>query len=115
MLDRADYADFGCHNSIRLKAEHFLNTLALTFISFSGHFVFAVQKHYLFFFASDPLILFDTNTNIFLLCVYIFFPFCLNRWSQVIVSKMSKPKFKIKKVCISSGESQHFIFLIEFL
>ena len=56
MLDRADYADFGCHNSIRLKVEHFLNTLALTFISFSGCFVFAVQKHYLFFFASDPLV-----------------------------------------------------------
>ena len=55
VLDRADYADFGCHNSIRLKAEHFLNTLTLTFISFLGRFVFAVQKHYLFFFASDPL------------------------------------------------------------
>ena len=34
MQDRQDYADFGCHNSIRLEAEHFLNTLALTFISF---------------------------------------------------------------------------------
>ena len=53
MLDRADYANFGCHNSIRLEAEHFVNTSALTFISFSGRFVFAVQKHYLFF-ASDP-------------------------------------------------------------
>ena len=49
MLDRADCADFGCHNSIRLETEHFLNTLALTFISFSGRFVFAMQKHYLFF------------------------------------------------------------------
>ena len=49
VLDRADCADFGCHNSIRLKTKHFLNTLALTFISFSGRFVFAVQKHYLFF------------------------------------------------------------------
>ena len=58
MLDRADYANFGCHNSIRLEAEHFLNTLALTFISFSGRFVFAVQKHYLFF-ASDPLVTID--------------------------------------------------------
>ena len=57
MLDRADCADFGCHNSIRLETKHFLNTLALTFISFSGHFVFAMQKHYLFFFASDPLVL----------------------------------------------------------
>ena len=55
VLDRADYADFGCHNSIRLEAEHFLNTLALTFISFSGRFVFAVQKHCLFF-ASDPVV-----------------------------------------------------------
>ena len=54
MLHRADYADFGCHNSIRLEAEHFLNTLALTFISFSGHFVFAVQN--IIFFASDPLV-----------------------------------------------------------
>ena len=49
MLDRADCADFGCHNSIRLETEHFLNTLALTFISFSGCFVFAMQKYYLFF------------------------------------------------------------------
>ena len=55
VLDRADCADFGCHNSIRLETEHFLNTLALTFISFSGRFVFAMQKHYLFF-ASDPLV-----------------------------------------------------------
>ena len=57
MLDRADCADFGCHNSIRLETKHFLNTLALTFISFSGRFVFALQKHYLFFFASDPLVM----------------------------------------------------------
>ena len=56
MLDRADWADFGCHNSIRLETKHFLNTLALTFIAFSGRFVFAMQKHYLFFFASDPLV-----------------------------------------------------------
>ena len=46
VLDRADCADFGCHNSIRLETKHFLNTLALTFISFSGRFM---QKHYLFF------------------------------------------------------------------
>ena len=59
MLDRADCADFGCHNSIRLETKHFLNTLALTFISFSGRFVFAMQKHYLFFFASDPLVIFS--------------------------------------------------------
>ena len=56
VLDRADCADFGCHNSIRLETKHFLNTLALTFISFSGRFVFAMQKHYLFF-ASDPLVI----------------------------------------------------------
>ena len=56
MLDRADCADFGCHNSIRIETKHFLNTLALTFISFPGRFVFAMQKHYLFFFASDPLV-----------------------------------------------------------
>ena len=49
VLDRADCADFGCHNIIRLETKHFLNTLALTFISFSGRFVFAMQKHYLFF------------------------------------------------------------------
>ena len=49
VLDRADCADFGCHNSIRLETKHFLNTLALTFISFSGRFVFAMQKHDLFF------------------------------------------------------------------
>ena len=56
MLDRADCADFGCHNSIRLETKHFLNTLALTFISFSGRFVFAMQN-IIFFFASDPLVL----------------------------------------------------------
>ena len=55
MLDRADCADFGCHNSIRPETKHFLNTLAFTFISFSGRFVFAMQKHYLFF-ASDSLV-----------------------------------------------------------
>ena len=49
VLDRADCADFGCHNSIRLETKHFVNTLALTFISLSGRFVFAMQKHYLFF------------------------------------------------------------------
>ena len=49
VLDRADCADFGCHNSIRLETEHFLNTLALTFISFLGRF----------FFASDPLVSFS--------------------------------------------------------
>ena len=53
MLDRADCADFGCHNSIRLETKHFRNTLALTF--FSGRFVFAMQKHYLSF-VSDPLV-----------------------------------------------------------
>ena len=63
--------DFGCHNSIRLKAEHFLNTLALTFISFSGRFVFAVQKHYLFFFASDPLVFFSFLIKINL-CLSVF-------------------------------------------
>ena len=63
MLDRADCADFGCHNSIRLETKHFLNTLALTFISFSGRFVFAMQKHYLFFFASDPLVLFAASSS----------------------------------------------------
>ena len=58
MLDRADCADFGCHNSIRLEAKHFLKTLALTFISFSGRFVFAMQKHYLFFFCERSSSLF---------------------------------------------------------
>ena len=57
MLDRADCA---LHNSIRLEKRHFVNTLALTFISFSGRFVFAMQKHYLFF-ASDPLVI---NTSV---------------------------------------------------
>ena len=60
MLDRADCADFGCHSSIRPETKHFLNTLALTFISFSGRFVFAVQKHYLFF-ASDPVVILDSK------------------------------------------------------
>ena len=63
MLDRADCADFGCHNSIKLETKHFLNTLALTFISFSGRFVFAMQKHYLFFFASDPLVTFGVMST----------------------------------------------------
>ena len=65
MLDRADYANFGCHNSLRLEAEHFLNNLALTLISFSGRFVFAVQKHYLFF-ASNPLVLFKYAIHVLL-------------------------------------------------
>ena len=64
MLDRADCADFGCHNSIRLETKHFLNTLALTFISFSGRFVFAMQKHYLFFCERS------SSLNMFLGCSY---------------------------------------------
>ena len=63
MLDRADYADFGCHNSIRLEAEHFRNTIALTIISFSRRFVFAVQKHS-FFFASDPPVTIAITLNL---------------------------------------------------
>ena len=66
MLDRADYADFGCHNSVRLEAEHFLNTSALTFISFAGRFVFA--KTLSFFLASDPLVLFDTFMILNIIC-----------------------------------------------
>ena len=58
ILDRADCADFGCHNSIRLETEHFLNILALTFISFSGR----IAKTLSFFFASDPLVIF-TSVN----------------------------------------------------
>ena len=42
--DRADYTDYGCHNHIRLEAEHFLNTLALTFISFSGRLSFFCKR-----------------------------------------------------------------------
>ena len=61
MLDRADCADFGCHNSIRLETKHFLNTLALTFISFSGRFVFAMQKHYLFFCERSSSFKLDSN------------------------------------------------------
>ena len=57
MLDRADYADFGCHNSIRIKAEHFLNTLALTFIFFVGTLCFCCAKTLSFFFASNPLVI----------------------------------------------------------
>ena len=63
VLDGADCADFGCHNSIRLETKHFLNTLALTFISFSGCFVFAMQKHYLFFCErSSSFIYFSAHT-----------------------------------------------------
>ena len=56
VLDRADCADFGCHNSIRLETEHFLNTLAL-YILF-GTLCFCYAKTLSFFFASDPLVLF---------------------------------------------------------
>ena len=63
-----DRVDFDCHNSIRIEAEHFLNTLALTFISFSGRFVFAVQKHCIIF-ASDALLLFYSSA------IYNFFFF----------------------------------------
>ena len=77
MLDRADYADFGYHNSIRLKAEHFL-----TFISFSGCFVFAVQKCYLFF-ASDPLVLFRAHKDPTQTFFNIFHIFCPVTWKLV--------------------------------
>ena len=84
MLDRAGCTDFGCHNSIRLEPKHFLNTLALTFISFSGRFVFAMQKHYLFFFASDPLVV---NSDGFFLCVCV---------SVVKLSNETKSLFEIQ-------------------
>ena len=63
VLDRADYTDLGCHNSIRPEAEHFLNTLALTFISFLGCFVF-LCKNIIFSFASDPLVNFKAVNEI---------------------------------------------------
>ena len=45
-----NYTDFGCHNSIRLQAVHFLNTVALTLISILFEILcFCWQKHYLFF------------------------------------------------------------------
>ena len=53
VLDRADYADFGCRNSIRLKAEHFLNTLALTFISFIFFIFFFCKRSSSFCFSFD--------------------------------------------------------------
>ena len=75
MLDRADCADFGCHNSIRLETKHFFNTLGLTFISFSGRFVFAMLcKNIIFFFASDPLV-FLHNT---IYRAQLFYPFLLS-------------------------------------
>ena len=50
MLDRAILMKFLSRQNggqrLYIQAEHFLNTLALTFISFLGRFVFAVQKHY---------------------------------------------------------------------
>ena len=49
VLDRADCADYGCHHSIKLKTEHFLNTLALTFISFFGTLCFCYAKTLSFF------------------------------------------------------------------
>ena len=63
MLDRADCADFGCHNSIRLETKHILNTLALTFISFSGRFVFAMQN-IIFFFCEPSSSFYFTLCNI---------------------------------------------------
>ena len=56
VLDRADCADFGYHNSIRLQTEHFLNTLALIFFPFWDA-LFLLCKNIIFFFASDPLVL----------------------------------------------------------
>ena len=87
MLDRADCVDFGCHNSVRLEAEHFLNTLALTFISFSGRFVFAVQKHCLFS-ANNPLVILGC-INKFIhtffkgnYCSFCYFSFGANQFSN---------------------------------
>ena len=66
--------------------KHFLNTLALTFISFSGRFVFAMQKHYLFFC--------ERSSSLFLLLViyiilHVFrgigkaYVMCLDSWSDL--------------------------------
>ena len=48
MLDRADYADFGCHNSIRLEAEHFLNTLSTHLNILFGMLCFCCAKSFFF-------------------------------------------------------------------
>ena len=86
MLVRADCADFGCHNSIRLETKHFLNTLALTFISFSGRLSF--------FFASDPLVVFQ---SIFLLAFFGYL-----RLASIVPSSS---KFSLHKVLLR----KHFI------
>ena len=72
MLDRADCTDFGCHNSIRLETKHFLNTLALTFISFSGRFVFYMQKHYLFFCERSSSYILGKIQIIIIIIVYLY-------------------------------------------
>ena len=89
VLDRADCADFGCHNSIRLQTKHFLNTLALTFISFSGRFVFAVQKHYLFFCERS-----SSYIYVWLLEIWKGFPFtstCNIRFVCLIIFTIESP------------------------
>ena len=100
VLDRTDYADFGCHNSIRLEAEHFLNTSALTFISFSGRFVFAVQKHlFYFFFASDPLVsvvFFYVQILLWVLC----FPYPCTDWSSLAFLCFLGLKIFLRYLCI---------------
>ena len=101
MLDRADCADFGCHNSIRLETKHFLNTLALTFISFSGRFVFAMQKHYLFFFASDPLVYNLDYLDRYILRTHLF-----------IRRGMKTPLYKYKLVVVTINDTDNINFLV---
>ena len=91
MLDRADCADFGCHNSIRLETKHFLNTLALTFISFSGRFVFAMQKHYLFFCERSSSYIFIVLCHTYCLIGYIVMGSWKSRGNQHIRLVMGAP------------------------
>ena len=108
MLDRADCADFGCHNSIRLEPKHFLNTLALTFISFSGRFVFAMQKHYLFFFASDPLVSYMKT-------YYIFQLLFITPVSQVAFMFGNKNLGIAANTCASASHLTFYFFFIDML
>ena len=68
VLDRADCADFGCHNSIRLETKHFLNTLALTLYPFRDA-LFLLCKNIIFFFcerSSSYILSFEFCNDIFL-------------------------------------------------
>ena len=104
MLYRADCADFGCHNSIRLETKHSTHLYILF-----GTLCFCYAKTLSFFFASDPLVFIAMNNKITipLILPNSFFKLKVQKTATICFTVMSHFCFKthvdinILIVCLS--------------